>query len=556
MGTSSKLHEGFIKKHDKIIEHFFSRNPKYWPLFSDPQVQKILEFRKIHCPAPARPMQYPGYEKLGHDILNRQVVPNSPNFTNIDPLLTFASALSKNWEDPASVENVVSTPSDPALYGSFLGIVGNANLVHREYSESASDLEFLVIRQIASLIGWDNSRATGIFTQGGTFCNQYGYLLGIRKSLPEAKHYGMGYTHEYRFMNSMGGHYSNTTNLSLLGINLKEKTLRIQVEENNNINLEDFSLQLESCFRLNCKVPTIMLTMGTTDTFGIDQVESVYRERNRLAEKYQIEPLPHIHVDAAVGWPMIFFLDYDFQGNPLEINEETLAGIQKNKEKFEALHFADSFTVDFQKWGYVPYTSSLVMIKNKDDLKALENDPENFSYFNKETQGHTHLSSTIECSRGAAGVFGAYAGLQHLGKEGYQILLAGCLQNANYFREKMKVHKHIKLLSSENQGPSIGFRIYNPQLGIDAEEAFHREYQYIEEQTYWEFIKQNSQWHENHFKARDLKGLYSNWVKSIAHSTFDERGHYLAIPGEKVVFMNPHTKRQNIDTFIANVKPN
>ena len=44
---------------------------------------------------------------------------------------------------------------------------------------------------------------------------------------------------------------------------------------------------------------------------------------------------------------------------------------------------ADSFTIDFQKWGYVPYTSSLVMIKNRDDLKALEHDPEYFSYFEK-----------------------------------------------------------------------------------------------------------------------------------------------------------------------------
>jgi len=37
--------------------------------------------------------------------------------SGVDPLLLFAAALSKNWEDPASVENVVTSPSDPALMG-------------------------------------------------------------------------------------------------------------------------------------------------------------------------------------------------------------------------------------------------------------------------------------------------------------------------------------------------------------------------------------------------------------------------------------------------------
>ena len=83
--------------------------------------------------------------------------------------------------------------------------------------------------------------------------------------------------------------------------------------------------------------------------------------------------------------------------------------------RFAELKYADSFTVDFQKWGYVPYTSSLVMIGEQEDLKAMENDPENFSYFERDIQGQTHLQSTIECSRGASGLFGAYAALNYLG---------------------------------------------------------------------------------------------------------------------------------------------
>ena len=147
---------------------------------------------------------------------------------SVDPILLFAAALSKNWEDPASVENVVTSPSDPALFGSMAGILANANLVHPEYSELAGELEAMVVRQMATLAGYDPAQATGIFTQGGTFCNLYGYLLGIRKSLPHSRDLGLEYGQDYRIINSGAGHYSNMTNLSLLGVNIRRKTLRIR----------------------------------------------------------------------------------------------------------------------------------------------------------------------------------------------------------------------------------------------------------------------------------------------------------------------------------------
>ena len=57
--------------------------------------------------------------------------------------------------------------------------------------------------------------------------------------------------------------------------------------------------------------------------------------------------------------PIIFFLDYDFNSNPLAINDITLEGLRQNVAKFKHLKYADSITIDFHKWGYVPYTSSL-----------------------------------------------------------------------------------------------------------------------------------------------------------------------------------------------------
>ncbi len=467
--------------------------------------------------------------------------------------MLFVTALvQKLREDPASVENVITSPSDPALFGSMAGILANANLVHPEYAEMAGELEAMVIRQMATLAGYDATQATGIFyVQGGTFCNLYGYLLGIRKSLPQSRDLGLEYGQDYRIINSGVGHYSNMTNLSLLGVNIRRKTIRIRATESNDMDLGFLEQQLTACFQLDCVVPTIMLTMGTTDTFGVDQLKPVCEIRDRLCARFGVSVKPHIHVDSAIGWPLLFFLEYDFQKNPMRINAATLPGLRRNVDRFRDLHLADSFTIDFQKWGYVPYTSSLVMIKNRADLKALEHDEDYFSYFEKRVEGQTHLHSTIECSRGAAGLFGAYAALHYLGIEGFQRLVANTLQNANYFRFRLSGVPGIRLMAIQNQGPSVGFRMYDPELVSDPEAEFEYECHLQETPEYHQRLERNNRHHREIFLRRGKAGLYTNWVEFIAHTHYDAQGRYGAIPGEKAVFMNPRTRYEDIDAFVA-----
>lgn len=545
----------FEEKIGQLKAHFFSRNPNYWPIFADASLKQIVDFRNRNLFPDQRLSAYPNGDKLDSTIRQGDTVPEKMRMPDglADEVLTFAGALSKDWENPSSVENVITMPCDPGIYGAMIGLLSNPNLVYQEYAGMATELEKNVVRQIANLAGYDTREATGLFTQGGTFCNLYGYLAGIRKSLPEAKQYGMGYIHDYRIINSLGGHYSNITNLSLLGVDIQKRTIRIKVKENNDIDLGDLEQQLHACFRLGCVVPTIMLTMGTTDTFAVDCVKPVYDLRNRLCDQYDLQVKPHIHVDSAIGWSLLFFLNYDFDANPLQINPATLSGLKLHAERFSELKYADSFTVDFQKWGYVPYTSSLVMFKHKSDMDVLQNDPENFCYFESDLQGQTHLQSTIECSRGAAGLFGAYAALAYLGVEGYQTVMAHCLQNANYFYCRLKQLPHVKIIAPGNMGPSVGFRIYNPDVVKDAESEFDYEYRIQNTAAYKQRLNRNNQWHRELFLKRGKKGLYTNWITFVTHTDYDEKERYHKLPGEKVVFMNPATTRKEIDCFIEHL---
>lgn len=547
-----RIDPAFAEGFARLRAQFFQRDAALWPVFADPGMAQVIAARRRHLPRAERLAAFPDGDRLLAQLRATELVPTAPTPPGQpDPLLLFAAALSKNWEDPASVENVITTPSDPAVTGTMLGVLANANLVFGEYAELAGELEALVIRQIANLVGYDPAKATGIFTQGGTFCNLYGYLLGIRKSLPLSREFGLEHGQDYRIINSHGGHYSNVTNLSLLGVNLRRKTIRIRITADNDMDLVDLERQLRACLQLNCVVPTIMLTMGTTDTFGVDQVAPVVEIRDRLWQEAGVAVKPHIHVDSAVGWPMIFFLDYDFDANPLRINPAALVGLRRHARLFRQLRLADSFTVDFQKWGHVPYTASLVMLRDAADLKALEHDPENFGYFDKDVEGQTHLHSTIECSRSATGVFGTYAALHHLGLDGYRRLLAHDLQNAAYFRHRLKQIPGVKVTAEQNQGPSVGFRLYDPALVADPESEFAFETSASGGPEVQARSERNSRYHRELFRRRGKVGLYTNWIEALAYSAYDQRGGYRRIPGEKAVFMSPHTGYEHIDRFLA-----
>ncbi|MEN9360892.1 MAG: hypothetical protein RL095_2427 [Verrucomicrobiota bacterium] len=544
-----RLHPDFTRDMQSLLQHHFRRDAGQWPVYRDESLAGLLAERRKNClPPQERLAAYPDGTTLLEQLQKECSIPQETSKGGgVHPLLQFAATLSKNWEDPASVENVITTPSDPAIMGSILGTVANANLVYSEYAGMAQELESMVVRQIAGLAGYDPDQATGIFTQGGTFCNLYGYLLGIRKSLPMAREYGLEHGQDYRILNSQGGHYSNITNLSLLGVNLRRKVIRIRISSSNEMDMEDLERQLRACFQLGCVVPTIMLTMGTTDTFGVDRVLPVVQIRDRLCAEFEIKVKPHIHVDSAIGWPLIFFRGYDFDRNPLKINAATLPSLRRHVERFQELRHADSFTVDFQKWGYVPYTSSLVMIRDRKDLAALEHDPENFSYFDRDIEGQGHLHSTIECSRGAAGVFGAASALMHLGVDGYRRLIINSLQNANYFRFRLSCLPGVVLPAAQNHGPSVGFRIYDPSLVNDPEAEFHAECSLVQVDGR---LERNSRYHRNNFLTRGKHGLYTNWIEALALGSYDQLGRSQRIPGEKAVFFNPHCNYTQIDTFI------
>jgi glutamate/tyrosine decarboxylase-like PLP-dependent enzyme len=191
------------------------------------------------------------------------------------------------------------------------------------------------------------------------------------------------------------------------------------------------------------------------------------------------------------------------------------------------------------------------MVRDRASMKALEHDPENFSYFEKDVQGQTHLQSTVECSRGAAGLFGAYAALHCLGKRGYQTLIAHGLQNAEYLRAKLMRAPGAVVVAPENSGPSVGFRLYDPAKVADPVAELVRDKAYLGTPTCRERLSNHQRYHRRIFLDRGKVGLYTNWIEYVTHTDYDDCGHWIPLPGEKAVFFNPYTDQEHIDRFLA-----
>eukprot|EP00567_Pseudictyota_dubia_P017016 CAMPEP_0197433236 /NCGR_PEP_ID=MMETSP1175-20131217/1165_1 /TAXON_ID=1003142 /ORGANISM="Triceratium dubium, Strain CCMP147" /LENGTH=630 /DNA_ID=CAMNT_0042961555 /DNA_START=179 /DNA_END=2071 /DNA_ORIENTATION=- len=587
----------FDEKFDELVSNFFGRDPEKWPIFAEPSVRKYLD-SMIHAACPDLPdSAVPNGENVKADITSCSVMPESPmsspdDLARLKDDVNTIATMSKNWYSPAAVENVMAMPSDPAIHGCVMALCSNPNIVHYEYAKASADIEDTVARMMGTQVGWDPAKVQGIFSSGGTMCNLYGYLAGLRTAFPDSVHHGFG-AQDYRFMHAFSGHYSNVTCLSTLGVDIVDRAITVKNTVNNETDYDDLEKELDACLRMRIKVPTILVTFGTTDTFAVDDVQRVAEIRDRVVARYQPDDptwRPHIHADSAVGWPLVFFRGYDREKNPLGFTQHMLQVLEEHQNVIEGLKYADSVTIDLHKWGYVPYSASMVLFKNKAIVNRLSNDPDNFTYFNADPSGHTVFHSTIECSRGAVGIYGAYTALKALGKEGYQMLTAHGIQNANYLRHALRERvPGAVIVGSHNGGPSVCWRLYDTDDHKEAKAKFKAETgtgiaarpprgdrgasmaAIPAGQKRRSLIVLDSEattsYHNAVYKhmcrglsdpATQGKGmrdgkvgtLSTDWIQHCCRGSFDVYAHAMKFPGQKAVFFNPWTNQESIDGFV------
>ena len=228
------------------------------------------------------------------------------------------------WGHPRTQINVVPPPSIPSVIGSLLPAIYNPNLVSDDTSYGLMLTEAAVVAMVSRLVGYDPVRAAGVFTFGGTGTVLYGVKLGIEKAFPDAMDNGV--PGGGMILASAQSHYCRLNVAGWLGLGEKS-VVAVPTHLENDIRVDRLEEAAREALDQGRRIVALVATMGTTDAFGVDDLDAIVDLRDQLVEEYDLDYRPHIHADAVIGWAWSVFNDYDFEANPLGFRLRTVRAL-------------------------------------------------------------------------------------------------------------------------------------------------------------------------------------------------------------------------------------
>lgn len=361
---------------------------------------------------------------------------------------------------PRTQQNVIAPTTIPSLVGVLLASLHNPNIVWDEYSRLVALAEVEVAAIASEMIGYDPAQSCGIFTFGGTGTTLYGVKLGLEKACPNTIHKGV--PEEAVLFASDAGHYCAANVAGWLGIGM-DNLIVVPTTHENEIDLEQLEEAARDALANGKKIAAIIATLGTTDAFGLDDLEQIAKMRDALAEEFELEYKPHIHADAVIGWAWSAFNDYSLEENPLGFRPRTVRALAGARRRIQHLSLADSVGIDFHKTGFAPYISSLVLVKDQADLELVKRRPEQMPYLYHVGEYRPGMF-TLETSRAGTGPLAALANLRLFGKEGLQATLGHLVEMTQLLREHLGGRAGTTTLNRDNFGTVTVFRVYPEQV--------------------------------------------------------------------------------------------
>ena len=360
------------------------------------------------------------------------------------------------WGHPRTQINVVPPSSIPSIIGSLLPAIYNPNLVSDDTSFGLALTEAAVAAMTARLVGYDTEKSAGVFTFGGTGTTLYGVKLGIEKAMPGAMDNGVGA--DGVILASAQSHYCRLNIAGWLGLGEKS-IVEVPTHLQNDIRIDRLDAAARAAIDQGRRIVALVATMGTTDAFGVDDLDAVVDLRDRLVDDYDLDYTPHVHADAVIGWAWSVFNDYDFERNPLGFRPRTVRALAMACRRISKLHRADSIGIDFHKTGFAPYISSLFLVRDRADLQLLVRGRDEMPYLFQSGERHPGVF-TLETSRSGSGVLAAYANLHLFGRTGLRVLLGHLVEMAESLREHLEGHDSMTVLNNDGVGMVTVFRVY------------------------------------------------------------------------------------------------
>jgi glutamate/tyrosine decarboxylase-like PLP-dependent enzyme len=448
------------------------------------------------------------------------------------------------WGHPRTQLNVVPPPSIPSIIGSLLPAIYNPNLVSDDTSYGLSVAEASVAGMVSRLVGYDPTQSAGVFTFGGTGAALYGVKLGIEKAFPDAMENGV--RDNGVILASAQSHYCRLNVAGWLGLGEKN-VVEVPTHLGNDVRLDRLEASAREAIEGDHRLVALIATMGTTDAFGIDDLDSIVKLRDQLTREYALDYTPHVHADAVIGWAWSVFNDYDFEENPLGFRPRTVRALAAACHRISKLHVADSIGVDFHKTGFAPYISTLFLVRDRNDLQRLVRRRSEMPYLFQSGERHPGVF-TLETSRSGSGVLAAFANLHLFGRVGLRSLLGHLVEMAESLREHLEGHDSTTVLNSDNVGTVTAFRVYPD--GVDTWTIKDRE---RTDPAAREELLRHNEYNRRIFRQMYDRAMRGEGVHISMTDCYREADYGEPMVGLKSFILSPFTDEQHVRDLVQNI---
>ncbi|PZD94092.1 aspartate aminotransferase family protein [Paenibacillus sambharensis] len=439
--------------------------------------------------------------------------------------------------------NILPMASIPGIAGMLAAFMVNGNNLWDVYGPAGAEAEVNVIAMMSRVAGYDPLVSGGYTTWGGQGAIFTGLRMAIAKFAPEAKRRGVP-DNLYAFC-SEAAHYSLYKSMEATGLG-SDRLVRVRTLPDSSMDTADLRRKLEQVIHKGGIPVYIVATTSTTDAMGIDDVSSVRETAQSVAAAHGLQR-PHIHADSALGGFFAFFNDYDFEANPLAFSAPVLEALGAIRSRMIHLSLADSLCFDFQKLGQTPYTTSLFLVKNAQDLNLVDLEPEETPYVGHRGYGQYHTGYTLECSRMASSI-SIYSALLAFGADGYRRLLAQFVEVNLAFRAELALRApELVVVNPANPGIITLFRIYPKDVPGFWEE--------VAGGCTLDQIRRTNEMNERLFEAlgegRD-RMFFGDTKKHLVVKTKD--GNQTALYASKLFVISPYTQVEHVGEIVTYLK--
>lgn len=361
-----------------------------------------------------------------------------------------------NYNNPGTMINVIPPVNLVSLSVTNIMNLYNPNFAQDTYAGMLIKSELEVSKYLSDLVGWNYKKTHGVFTFGGKGTNLYATKVAINKADKNAAKEGCS-RGKYFMLTSKTGHPCHYEVCNWLGIGT-DNCYEIDSDCNGKMDLEEARKIIEENLNKGKMFLGINLTAGSTNELYVDPIKETYNLIHEIVKKYNLNYIPHIHADAVLGWVYLFFNNYDFINNPLNINDIALSKIRSLNKKIKELKYADSIGIDFHKTGFCNYISSIVLFKNKNDYFTLC-EKDNIPIDELEYGNYNPYHSTLELTRAGNGPISALCALKSFGVIGFQTIISSLFSSTEYFRNLISKNENVCVINENTEGLATLFII-------------------------------------------------------------------------------------------------